>query len=72
MNYLNLHNATMKIIIDRGKWIGCDLCEGICGGLFQIGYDGKAYVKNSRLIIYCVKKAVNECLADAVILEKRI
>jgi ferredoxin len=60
----------MRIKIDREKCLGCGLCEGICGGIFQIGDDGKAYVKNPYLIIYCVKKAVEECPADAITMEK--
>ena len=60
----------MIIKIDKEKCIGCGLCEGICGGLFQIGDDGKAYVKNSHFIIYCVQKAVDECPSDAITIER--
>ena len=59
----------MKIIIDREECIGCGICESICGGLFQLGEDGKAYVKNCHLIIYCVKEAIDKCPANAIILE---
>jgi Pyruvate/2-oxoacid:ferredoxin oxidoreductase delta subunit len=43
-----------KPILDKEKCMGCGLREGICGGLFRMGNDGKAYVKNPNLIIYCV------------------
>ncbi len=60
-----------KIKIDKEKCIGCGLCEGICGGLFRMGNDGKAYVKNPNLIIYCVQKAVDKCPSNAITLEKK-
>jgi len=60
----------MRIKIDKDKCIGCGLCEGICGGLFQMGDDGKAFVKNPHLIIYCVQSAADECPTDAIILQR--
>lgn len=58
----------MKIKIDKEKCIGCGLCEGICGGIFRIGDDGKAFAINPKLIIYCVQKAVDECPSNAITL----
>jgi ferredoxin len=33
-------------------------------------FEGKAYVKNPNLIIYCVQKAVDKCPSNAIILEE--
>ena len=61
----------MKIKIDKENCIGCSLCEGISGWLFQMRNNGKVFVKNPHLIIYCFQKPADEFSADAIILEKK-
>ncbi len=45
----------MKIILERQKCIGCGSCVALCSKYWEMGDDGKAHLKDSK-----VDKAGNE------------
>ena len=53
------------IKIDKEKCIGCGMCAGICGEVFEIGDDIKAQVKSQKNIP-CVKEAIENCPVGAI------
>ena len=55
----------MAIKVDKEKCIGCGSCSAICGEVFEMGDDGKAYVKVQKKIP-CVKEAIESCPVDAI------
>jgi len=55
----------MKIKIDKEKCIGCALCASICDSVFEMGKDGKAFVKAQK-DIPCVKEAIESCPVSAI------
>jgi ferredoxin len=36
----------MAVVIDQEVCIGCGVCDSVYPDLFELGADGKAYVKN--------------------------
>ena len=61
----------MKIVIDKNKCIGCFNCKRICYNVFEIGFDGKAKVKEgiSQGDIEDAKKAAINCPVNAIMIK---
>lgn len=55
----------VKIAVDKEKCIGCGLCASMCGEVFEMGKDGKAFVKAQK-DIPCVKEAIESCPVQAI------
>lgn len=55
----------VKIVVDKEKCIGCGLCASICEEVFEMGKDGKAFVKAQK-DIPCVKEALESCPVEAI------
>ncbi len=55
----------VKIVVDKKKCIGCGLCASLCGEVFALGKDGKAFVKAQK-DISCVKEAMESCPVQAI------
>ncbi len=53
------------IKVDKSKCIGCGLCPSICGEVFELGSDGKAFVKTQKKLP-CVKDAIESCPVSAI------
>lgn len=68
----------MKIILEKSKCIGCGSCVSLCGSFFEIGEDGKPYLKNSKTNskdgneeleikeASCAKEAAEVCPAECI------
>lgn len=39
----------MKVIQKHNQCIGCGTCVALCSDYWQMGEDGKAYLKNSKI-----------------------
>jgi len=55
----------VKIVISKEKCIGCGLCASMCEQVFEMGKDGKAFVKAQK-DIPCVKEALESCPVNAI------
>jgi len=53
------------VSIDKSKCIGCGACVSICGEVFELKDDGKAYVKSQK-DAPCIKEAIDSCPVDAI------
>lgn len=53
------------IKIDKAKCIGCGLCPSLCPEVFEMGSDGKAFVKVQKKIP-SVKEAIDSCPVSAI------
>ena len=51
--------------VNKEKCIGCGLCVSLCGQVFAMGKDGKAFVKAQKKIP-CVKEAIESCPVEAI------
>jgi len=49
----------MKVIFDRENCIGCGSCTVVCSDFWEIGKDGKAILRNSKLNPKTVKYEVS-------------
>jgi len=55
-----------KIIIDKGKCIGCGACANICPASFEMK-DGKAHAKKAEIKkITCERDAADSCPVNAI------
>ncbi|MFA6493069.1 MAG: ferredoxin [Patescibacteria group bacterium] len=53
--------------VDPNLCIGCGLCVTTCGDTFQLGEDGKSYVKNPSGCEKCnCQEAIDNCPAHAI------
>lgn len=59
----------MRIRIDESQCTGCGICVHICPGIFELGDDGLAHVKNPGAGQDCVGEARDSCPSEAIILE---
>jgi len=53
------------IKIDKEKCVGCGACKSVCPEIFEVGDDGKAFVKEQKSIP-CVKEAIQYCPLKAI------
>ncbi len=60
----------MKIKIDKEKCIGCGTCVALCPEVFDIGEDGKSYVKNPNGKCDNIEEVINACPVGAISVEK--
>jgi ferredoxin len=51
--------------VDKGKCIGCGLCENICPEGFKLGDEGKAMVKDENAP--CIDEAISSCPVEAIL-----
>ena len=59
----------MAIKIDKEKCIGCGSCEAMCPDVFELGEDGKAFVKSGFDLEQnkpCIKESINVCPVQAI------
>lgn len=57
----------VTVKVDKGKCIGCGLCASLCPEVFELGSDGKAYVKNPNACKNgTCKEATESCPTDAI------
>ncbi len=57
----------MIVKVDKDKCISCGLCVSICPDAFDLGKDGKAYVKNQKGCEKCdCKEAASSCPVQAI------
>ncbi len=40
----------MKIIVERSKCISCGSCAAVCPQFFEMTEDGKAHLKDSKIV----------------------
>ncbi|WP_300380018.1 ferredoxin [Clostridium sp.] len=62
----------MKASVDQETCIGCGLCPSICGDVFEMNDDGKAYAKQSDVpgnLEADAKEAEESCPVDAIKVE---
>lgn len=53
--------------VDKEKCIGCGLCISICPEVFEMGKDGKSYVKNPKACNRpSCKEAADSCPVQAI------
>ena len=45
--------------------MGCGACKSVCPEIFEVGDDGKAFVKEQKSIP-CVKEAIQYCPLKAI------
>lgn len=57
------------VSVDKAKCIGCGLCISICSAVFDMGDDGKAFVKddNAAKKESCVAEAIKNCPVQAIL-----
>jgi len=56
-----------KITVDPTKCIGCGLYVTTCPDVFELGDDGKSYVKSSEACATCnCQEAIDNCPAHAI------
>jgi ferredoxin len=57
-----------KASVDKAKCIGCGLCVSLCSAVFDMGEDGKAYIKNSADCSKekCCEEAAKSCPVQAI------
>jgi ferredoxin len=55
----------MMIKVDKKKCIGYGICESLCPEVFEVGADGKAFVKVQKKLP-CVKSAIDSCPVHAI------
>ena len=70
----------MKIIHNVKQCIGCGACQAVCSKYFEMGDDGKAYLKNGKKIkngeeleiekLDCAQAAVDTCPVGAIKITK--
>jgi ferredoxin len=53
------------IKVNKEKCVGCGLCTNICGEVFVLGKDGKAFAKAQK-DLPCVKEAIESCPVEAI------
>jgi ferredoxin len=53
------------IKVNKEKCVGCGLCKNICGEVFELGKDGKAFAKAQK-DLPCVKEAIESCPVEAI------
>lgn len=55
------------ITVDPAKCIGCGLCVSTCPDVFELGDDGKSFVKNAEGCATCnCQEAIDNCPAHAI------
>jgi len=58
-----------KIKIDKEKCIGCGMCQSLCSEVFELGEDGKSYIKEGADLEKnekCVKEVIEACPVKAI------
>jgi len=73
----------MKITHEKSKCIGCGACVSSCHEYFEMGEDGKAHLKNSKLVdkdneiyeveveeIKCAQEAADNCPVQCIHIKK--
>lgn len=56
--------------VDQDTCIGCGACVAICPDVFELGDDGKSYVKNPGACDKCdCQAAADSCPVSAITLE---
>ncbi|HNW47012.1 MAG TPA: ferredoxin [Thermotogota bacterium] len=56
--------------VDQDACIGCGVCSSLCGEVFDLADDGKAFVKeDADTDLPCVEDAVNSCPVSAITVE---
>jgi ferredoxin len=58
-----------KVKVDKDGCIGCGVCVSLCGEVFELGDDGKAFVKEGDTDLPCVEDAMNSCPVSAITIE---
>ena len=55
--------------VDKEKCIGCGACVALCPEIFDIGEDGKSYVKNPNGKCEHLEEVVKTCPVGAISLK---
>jgi ferredoxin len=58
---------TFEIKVDKAKCIACQNCVNVCPAMFEMGKDGKAQPKKSKVDDPgCANQAKTECPVQAI------
>jgi len=62
----------MKVNVNKDKCIGCGFCVAVCPEVFELGEDGKSYVKGdvSKCDEKTLKEAAEGCPVNAITIER--
>ena len=54
-----------KVSVDKDKCLGCGLCVSLCPEVFELGEDGKSWVKNPQGTCN-LEEVVTGCPVEAI------